>query len=173
MYQLKFVTFLAGLILCSYTYASGVNTPAPAEDATNPAASPCNAGALAIARFELRVVQDGKTEADLMASPSVCGPGARIGIHHIPSVAIDSRQVDPSNALDVELSIEPVGRPGPFLVSLETRHLDTNHPIQTAPGMATANVATRSWSGVVSLKPGEELTILKDGGQIATVRRVQ
>ena len=172
MYQLKTSAFLAALILCSYAHAGDGGTTASATAVANASAAPCNAEP-AIARFELKIIQDGKTEADLMASPSLCGPGARVGINHIPSVSVDSRQVDPSNALNVELSIDPAGRPGPFLVSLETRRLDTMHPIQTAPGMAVANVATRSWSGVVSLKPGEEMTILKDGGQVATMRRVQ
>jgi hypothetical protein len=172
MYQLKAVAFLIPLILCSSAYANDTTTSATTEETSNLAASPCSADT-AIARFELKVIQDGKIEADLMASPSVCGVGARVGIHHIPSVFVDSRQIDPSNALDVELSIERAGRPGPFLVSLETKHLDTAHPIQTAPGITTASVATRSWSGVVSLKPGEEMTILKDGGQVATMRRVQ
>ncbi|WP_109127389.1 hypothetical protein [Dyella sp. C11] len=172
MYQLKFGTFLVALILCSTTCASDAGTTLPAGEAANAAAAPCNAES-AIAKFELKVIQDGKTEADVIASPSLCGPGARVGIHHIPSVAVDSRQVDPSNALDVELSIDRAGRSGPFLLSLETKHLDAAHPIQTAPGAAIANVATRSWSGAVSLKPGDEMTILKDGGQVATVRRVQ
>jgi hypothetical protein len=172
MYQLKTVAFLTALILCSCAYASDASAPAPAAQVVNSVAPPCNAEA-AIAKFELKVIHDGKMEADLMASPSLCGPGARVGIHHIPSVSIDSRQVDASSALDVELMIERPGGQGPFLLSLETKHLDTAHPIQTAPGMATANVATRSWTGVVSLNPGEEMTILKDGGQIATMRRVQ
>ncbi|WP_430390468.1 hypothetical protein [Dyella sp. 20L07] len=173
MYQLKAVTFLTALALCSYTYASDTGAPAPAGDTSNLAALPCNA-ATGIARFELKIIQDNKTEADLMASPALCGFGSRVGIHHIPSTPTDSRQVDASNTLDVELSIERAGgQSGSFLVSLETRHLDIAHPVQVAPGMATANLATRSWSGVVALKPSEEITILNDGGQVATMRRIQ
>lgn len=173
MYQLKTVAFLGALMVCTSTYASDTTAPAPAGPAATFEVPACNAEA-AIARFELKVVQDGRTEADLIASPAICGPGSRVGVHHIPSSSFDSRQIDASNALDVEFSIERVGHQGgSFLVSVETRRLDTSHPIQSAPGMSTANLATRSWSGVVSLKPGEELTILKDGGQVATMRRVQ
>lgn len=172
MYQLKITAFFAALMVCFQAYASDASASAPAGEAANAAVPSCKTE-LAIARFEMKVAQDGKTEADVMASPGVCGPGARVRIQHIPTVAVDSRQVDPSNALDVELSIEPVGRPGPFLVSIETKHLDVAHPVQTGQGTSMANLEARAWSGVVSLKPGEEMTLLKDGGQVATLRRVQ
>jgi len=172
MHELQMVALLASLAVCCPADAGDMNPSTPAAEAASPSAPPCNAD-VPVAKFELKVAQDGKTEADVVASPSLCGPGARVGIHHIPPVSVDSRQLDSSNALDVELSIERAGRPGLFLVSLETKRLDATRPTQTGPGIPVANVITRSWSGVVSLKPGEEMTVLKDGGQVATMRRAQ
>jgi len=172
MYPLKAVTFVAALVLCSHAYA-GDTTPATTTGNTSGATTPPCRGDADIAKFELKVIQDGKTEADLMASPSVCGLGSRVGIHLIPPTPVDGRQVDASNTLDVEWSIEPAGRQGEFMVSLETKHLDAAHSTQATPGMVVSNLARRAWSGVVALKPGEEMTILKDGGQVVTMRRTQ
>lgn len=173
MYRLHVATLFVGLLICAGVSANEAAVPAPPGNPLNASMPPCNAEA-AIAKFELKVMQDGKPEADLVASPSSCGSGARVAIQHIPSVPFDARQVDASNALDVEWLVERVARPdGSFMVSLETKHLDSTHSIQAAPGLTTANLVRRSWSGVVSLKPGEEMTILKDGGQVATMRRVQ